>query len=147
MIATTHRKTKLDILATTGADECVLDNRTITGKVRGATKALDLVGPRDLRDTLTAVEKGGIVCTTGILRGVYTLEGFDPIKDIPNSVYLTGFFSNYPTQEIIDVIFAFLNKHALVPTAGAVYNFADIREACMAQDGKVKVDGKIVVKV
>ena len=147
VIATTHRETKFHLLEEAGADKCVLDDRIITGKVHGATKVLDLIGPRDLRDTLTAVEKGGIVCTTGILGGVYALDGFDPIKDIPNGVYLTGFFSNYPTQEIIDDIFAFLNKHALVPKAGAVYDFTDIREACMAQDGKVKVDGKIVVKV
>ena len=49
-------------------------------------------------DTLTAVERGGIVCQTGLLGGVYVLNGFDPIKDIPNGVYLTDFFSNYPTQ-------------------------------------------------
>ena len=145
VIATTHRESKLPLLD--GADERVLDDGTLTGKIHGATKALDLVGPRDLRDTLTAVEKGGIVCNTGILGGVYTLDGFDPIKEIPNGVYLTGFFSNYPTQEIIDEIFAFLNKHRLTPKAGAIYDFADIREACLAQDGKVKVDGKIVVKV
>ena len=36
---------------------------------------------------------------TGILGGVYALNGFDLIKDIPNGVYLTGFFSNYPTQQ------------------------------------------------
>ena len=29
---------------------------------------------------------------------VFTLNDFDPIKDIPNGVYLTGFFSNYPTK-------------------------------------------------
>jgi len=147
VIATTHRESKLSLLADAGADECVLDGGTITGKVRGATKALDLIGPRDLADTLTAVEKGAIVCTTGILGGVYTLEGFDPIKDIPNGVYLTGFFSNYPTQEIMDDIFAFLNANRLTPRVGRVYDFADIRAAVSAQDGNPRVDGKIVVRV
>jgi len=145
VIATTHREGKLPLLA--DADERVLDGGALTGKVHGITRALDLVGPRNLRDTLTAVEKGGIVCNTGILGGVYTLDGFDPIKEIPNGVYLTGFFSNYPTQEILDAIFTFLNQHALTPKVGAVYDFADIRGACLAQDGKVKVDGKIVVRI
>ena len=144
VIATTHRESKLPLLL--DADEAVLDDGALTGKVHGVTKALDLIGPRNLRDTLTAVEKGGIVCQTGLLGGVYTLNGFDPIKDIPNSVYLTGFFSNYPTQQTVDEIFAFLNAKRLVPSCGAVYTFEHIREAIAAQD-EGKDNGKIVVKL
>ena len=89
VIATTHRESKLALIA--DADEAVLDDGKLTGRIHGVTRALDLIGPRNLKDTLTAVEKGGIVCQTGILGGVYALNGFDPIKDIPNGVYLTGF--------------------------------------------------------
>ena len=144
VIATTHRESKLALIA--DADEAVLDDGKLTGRIHGVTKALDLIGPRNLKDTLTAVEKGGIVCQTGILGGVYALNGFDPIKDIPNGVYLTGFFSNYPTQQIMDEIFAFLNKKDLVPVCGQVYNFENIRDAVAAQD-EGKVNGKIVVRV
>ena len=144
VIATTHRETKLALIA--DANEAVLDNDKLTGRIHGVTKALDLIGPRNLKDTLTAVEKGGIVCQTGILGGVYALNGFDPIKDIPNGIYLTGFFSNYPTQQIMDEIFAFLNKKNLVPVCGKVYNFENIRDAVAAQD-EGKVNGKIVVRV
>lgn len=143
-IATTHRESKLSLLS--DADEAVLDDGTLSGKLRGVTKALDLVGPKYLRDTLRAVEKGGIVCNTGILGGVFALNGFDPIKEIPNGVYLTGFFSNYPTQETVDNIMAFLNKHRLEPMIGASYDFDHIRDACIALDGG-KVNGKIVVTV
>ena len=146
VIATTHRESKFSLLTEAGADECVLDDGTLTDKVHGVTKAVDLVGPSALRDTLTAVEKGGIVCNTGILGGVYTLDGFDPIKEIPNGVYLTGFFSNYPTQQIMDDIFVFLNAHRLTPMVGKVFDFEDIREACLAQDKKT-VNGKIIVRV
>ena len=144
VIATTHREAKLPLL--TEADEALLDDGRLTGKVRGITKALDLVGPRFLKDTLTAVEKGGIVCNTGILGGVFTLNGFDPIKDIPNGVYLTGFFSNYPTQQVMDEIFAFLTENCLVPRYGAKFSFADIQNACIALDSG-KVNGKIVIEV
>ena len=144
VIATTHRESKLALIA--DADEAVLDDGKLTGRIHGVTRALDLIGPRNLKDTLTAVEKGGIVCQTGILGGVYALNGFDPIKDIPNGVYLTGFFSNYPTQQIMDEIFAFLNKKKLVPACRKVYNFESICDAVAAQDGG-KVNGKIVVKV
>ena len=146
VIATTHREAKLPLLSATGADKCVLDDGTLTGKVHGVTKALELVGPKSLSDTLTAVEKGAVVCNTGILGGVYTLNGFDPIKDIPNGVYLTGFFSNYPTQEIMDDIFTFLDQHRLTPCRGPVFDFEHIRDALLAQDNKT-ADGKIVVKV
>jgi NADPH:quinone reductase-like Zn-dependent oxidoreductase len=107
---------------------------------------LDLVGPRYLKDTLTAVEKGGIVCNTGILGGVYALNGFDPIKDIPNGVYLTGFFSNYPTQEIVDDMFRFFGEHKLIPVKGEVFAFEAIRDAVYAQESGT-VSGKIVVKL
>lgn len=144
VIATTHRTDKLPLIAE--ADEAVLDDGKLTGKIRDATKALDLIGPRNLKDTLTAVEKGGIVCQTGLLGGVYALNGFDPIKDIPNGVYLTGFFSNYPTQQIMDEIFVFLNDKKLVPMNGKVFDFENIREAIIAQDAG-SVNGKIVIKV
>ncbi|MBE6989147.1 MAG: Zn-dependent oxidoreductase [Ruminococcaceae bacterium] len=144
VIATTHRESKLALIAE--ADEAVLDDGKLTGKVHGITKALDLIGPRDLKDTLTSVEKGGIVCQTGLLGGVYALNGFDPIKDIPNGVYLTGFFSNYPTQTIMDEIFAFLREKRLVPAVGRVYDLEEIPCAAAAQDAG-GVNGKIVIRV
>ncbi|MDE5993322.1 MAG: zinc-binding dehydrogenase, partial [Oscillospiraceae bacterium] len=69
-----------------------------------------------------------------------------PIKDIPNGVYLTGFFSNYPAQEIMDSIFDFIREHKLTPCVGSVFDFENIRDAVLAQDEK-SVNGKIVVKV
>lgn len=144
VIATTHRESKLPLLD--AADEAVLDNGALRRKELGATKALDLVGPRFLRDTLLSVRKGSIVSSTGILGGVFTLNSFDPIKEIPNGVYLTGFFSNDPTQETVDAIFAFLDKHHLEPALGACFAFGQIRDACLALDGG-GVNGKIVVRL
>ena len=144
MVATTHREEKLKSLV--GAEEAILDDGKLTGRVHGVTKALDLIGPRYVKDTLTAVEKGGVVCQSGILGGVYALQHFDPIKDIPNGVYLTGFFSNYPSQQVMDEIFSFLKEHHLTPACGQVYDFEKIRDALCAQD-EGKINGKIVVKV
>ena len=56
------------------------------GKVQRINKVLDLIGAKTLTDTLKIVTKRGIVCNTGILGGVYALNNFDPIKDIPNGV-------------------------------------------------------------
>ena len=90
------------------------------------------------------VDKGGIVCNTGVLGGVYRLNDFDPIKGIPNEVYLTGFHSNWPSQERMDAIFGFLTQHRLTPLFGAHFDFRDIREACIALD-EGRINGKIVV--
>jgi NADPH:quinone reductase-like Zn-dependent oxidoreductase len=144
VVATTHRENKLELLKGCGADECILDDGRLRGKVSGITKALELVGAKTLCDTLFSVQHGGIVCHTGILGGVYSLNGFDPIKDIPNGVYLSGFFSNYPTQKVVDEMFAFIEEHNVQPQAGAIYAFSDIRQACIDLDGG-KVNGKIVV--
>ncbi len=144
IIATTHRGDKLDLLS--DADIALVDDGTLTGKTEKADKALDLIGPKYLRDTLTAVKPGGIVCQTGLLGGVYSLNGFDPIKDIPNGVYLTGFFSNYPTQSVMDDIFGFIEEKGIVPAYGKIFGFDDIRSAVTAQD-EGGVNGKIVVEI
>lgn len=142
VIATTHRESKLTLIA--NADEALLDDGMFSGK--GVTKALELVGAKTLRHTLRIMSRGGIVCHTGLLGGVYTLDGFDPIKEIPNGVYLTGFFSNYPTQQTVDEIFAFLNEHRLEPCFGECFDFEHIKDACIALDSG-NVNGKIVVKM
>ncbi|MBR6214558.1 MAG: zinc-binding dehydrogenase [Candidatus Methanomethylophilaceae archaeon] len=142
IIGTTHRESKLGLLK--GVDEAVLDNGELSEKRLIADKALDLIGPKSILDTLRTVKKGGIVCDTGILGGVFELNGFDPIKDIPNGVYLTGYFSNYPTQELVDSIFQFIRDHDLHPTYAQRFDFKEIRDACRALD-EGRSNGKIVV--
>ena len=145
--ATTHREEKIHLLKESGADECVLDSGNLSEEYGGRfDKILELVGCKTVCDSLLCAKKGGIVCNTGVLGGVFALDGFDPIKDIPNGVFLTGFFSNSPSQENIDSIFAFLNEHSLKPLVGKVFPFTEIATACAECDGG-KVNGKIVVKV
>ena len=48
VIATTHKESKLKLISC--ADEQVLDDGKLTGKIPGVTKALDLVGPKNLKD-------------------------------------------------------------------------------------------------
>lgn len=112
-------------------------------KSHSTDKILELIGPKTIRNSLNHLYHGGIVCNTGILGGEYYLNGLDPIKEIPNGCYLTGFFSNYPTQATIDKIFAFIDKHSITPFIGASFKFSDIKQAIKAQENGV--DGKIVV--
>jgi len=144
VIATTHRSGKLPLLA--AADETILDEGALAPVLsgRGITRVLELVGPSTLRDSLRCLAPGGILCHTGVLGGVFTLDGFDPIKEIPNGVCLTGFFSNTPTPEVIGDMMAFISGHHLRPTIGRRYTFDHIADACTALD-QGTVDGKIVV--
>ena len=142
VIGTTHRESKFGLLK--GIDEAILDDGNLSDKGPIADKVLDLVGPKSILDSLRTVKKGGIVCDTGILGGVFELNGFDPIKDIPNGVYLTGYFSNYPTQEMVDSIFRFIRDYELHPTYAKRFDFMDIRDACIALD-EGRTNGKIVV--
>ena len=146
VIGTTHRESKMQRLKDAGCDECLLDDRSLRGRVHGVNKALELIGIKTVQDTMMGVEQGGIVCNTGVLGKVYEWNHFDPIKDIPNGVCLTGFYSNYPTTGMMRDIYHFMDEHHLKPLYGAVYDFKDIREACIALD-EGKVNGKIVVRV
>lgn len=146
VVGTTHRQSKLPLMEDAGCDECILDEGSIRGKVSGVTKALELIGIKTVQDTMMIVEQGGIVCNTGVLGKVYEWNHFDPIKDIPNGVCLTGFYSNYPTQGMMQDIFSFMDKYGLKPLVGARFGFDRIRDACIALDGG-KVNGKIVVEM
>lgn len=144
VLATTHKAEKLPLLTDAGVDEALLDDGNLAGKGQSVTKALELVGIKSAPDTLRCMAQGGIVCVTGVLGKVYEWSHFDPIKDVPNGVYLTGFYSNFPSKESIGAIFTFLTAHKLKPLLGAVYPFSDIKRACLALDSGT-INGKIVV--
>lgn len=83
------------------------------------------------------------MCNTGVLGGVFTLEHFAPIQEIPSGVYLISVHCNFPTQADIDSIFSFLTEHTLQPLIGAHFAFRDIAQTCAACDNG-KVNRKIV---
>lgn len=144
VIATTHRSGYAERLRDFGADEVVLDDGALSHAGVRAHKALELIGPKTLQDTLGCLTRGGICCDTGILGGVYALDRFDPIKDIPNGRYLAGFFSNYPTLQVMDALFTFVSEHRLEPFVAASFPFDRLSDALALQDSG-GFQGKIVV--
>lgn len=144
VVATTHRKKYVELLQGFSPDEVVIDDGFLADAGVRATKVLELIGPRTLRDSLACLEPGGICCNTGILGGEFVLDGFDPIKEIPNGCYLTGFFSNYPTQEVMDSIFRFVAEKAIEPFVAQVFDFDHLVDALALQDAG-GFQGKLVV--
>lgn len=149
--ATTRQAGKLDFLKGCGADIPLLDDGTLAAQLRsanpkGVEKILELVGPATLEESMTFLAFQGIVCSTGILGSKGVLEHFDPIKSIPNGVYLSSFFSNFPTQERMDDIFAHIKRHQLKSIIGRIFLFAEIGQAHLLMERSM-ANGKVVVTI
>ena len=148
VIAACRKESSFDELKSIGADCCIIDDERIHEQDLSfkPNKLLELVGPRTLRDSLLTVTRPGYVCNTGILGNVFSVANFDPIKYIPNGVFLTGFFSNFPTQETIDRMFAVIKSAGIQPLYSKVFTIEHIAEAHTLLE-KGGAGGKIVLKI
>ncbi len=151
VLASTRKESKAEFLKSQGADHVLIDNGALTEQLyrlypHGIDKILELIGASTLLESLKLAAYHGIVCHTGMLGKKGTLDGFDPIKDIPNGVYLTGFFSNYPTQQAIDAIFKLIKEKNLHPVIANVFSLNEIAEAHELAENN-EANGKIVVKI
>lgn len=147
VIAACRKEKDFDRLKTIGADFCCIDDGHLSERLPNdmrPNKVLELVGPATLQDSLRCVSRPGYVCNTGILGNVFTVEYFDPIKYIPNGVFLTGFFSNFPTQKIIDSLFRLINEQHIKPLYAKVFRMDEIVEAHTLLE-KGGAGGKIVI--
>ena len=151
VVATTRNRNKTDILKEYGADDVVLESdgfpeRFLAKFQNGASKVLELIGASTLRESLKLTALHGIVCHTGLLGGVYGLKNFDPIKEIPSGVYLTGFYSNYPTQTQIADMMDLIEREDIHPIISGRFTIEQIADAHLnaEQGGQI---GKIVVAV
>jgi len=151
VMASTRNVNKREILLHQGADHVVIDDGTFKAQVlritpTGVNKILELVGAATLFESASLLRHHGIVCVTGILGKKATLDNFYPIKDVPSGVYLTGFSSNYPTQDIIDDIFNHINKYHLHPVIAKVLKLSEIGQAHLMMENN-QANGKLVVIV
>lgn len=96
VMATTRRSDKhiSDLMKSCGAGEVLVDTGNIADSVlkvwpTGATKVLELVGTTTLNDSFQCVQEGGVVCMTGIVGNKWTLDGWNPMENIPTAAFLT----------------------------------------------------------
>ena len=149
VIASSRRESSFDKLKAVGADYCVIDDGNIAAQMTDELrpdKVLELIGPATLQDSLRCVRHPGYVCNTGILGNQFTVPAFDPIKYIPNGVFLTGFFSNFPTQEAIDGILRLLEASGQKPLYSKVFSLEEISQAHTLLE-KGGAGGKIVLDI
>jgi NADPH:quinone reductase len=151
VLASTRKERKRDLLTKSGADNILIDDGTIPKQLislypQGVNKVLELIGPSTLLESAKLVRHHGIICSTGVLGRKGFLNSFDPIKDLPSGVYLTGFFSNYPTQAIINDIFEYILKHKLHPVISNIFSLDEIGQAHKLMENDL-ANGKVVVRI
>ena len=151
VLASTRNENKGDLLKRQGADNVLIDNGTIREQLfslypAGVKKVLELIGPATLLESAGLLSHRGIICSTGVLGEKGVLNNFDPIKDLPSGVYLTGFFSNYPAQILINNIFEHLNKYKLHPVISKVFSLNEIGLAHALMENNT-ANGKVVVSL
>jgi len=151
VLASTRNENKGDLLKRQGADNVLIDDGTIREQLfslypDGVKKVLELIGPATLLESAGLLSHRGIICSTGVLGEKGVLNNFDPIKDLPSGVYLTGFFSNYPAQILINNIFEHLNKFKLHPVISKVFSLNEIGLAHALMENNT-ANGKVVVSL
>jgi NADPH:quinone reductase and related Zn-dependent oxidoreductases len=148
VIAACRRESSFEKLQAAGADHCVIDDERLSEHpwAERPNKMLELVGIKTLYDSLRTVTEPGYVCHTGNLGFVFTASDFNPIKDIPNGVYLTSFYSNYPTQAVIDDLFRLIRRGGIRPLYSKVFGMDEIATAHkLLETGGA--GGKIVLRI
>lgn len=149
VLATTRKDEKRQLLKNIGADDVLIEGGTIGTQLKalypqGVTKILELIGAETLLESMSLLRKHGIVCVTGILGKKATLDNFYPIKDIPTGIYLTGFVSNSPNQQIINTLFNHIKQYNIQPTIASVFSLNQIVEAHALMESN-HANGKIVI--
>jgi NADPH:quinone reductase len=151
VLASTRNENKREVLQQQGTDYVVIDDGTLKAQVlsifpSGVSKVLELIGAATLFESASLLKHHGIVCVTGILGKKGTLDNFYPVKDLPSGVYLTGFSSNYPSQNIINDIFEHIHKHNLHPVISRVFSLDEIGLAHELMEND-NANGKVIVKL
>ena len=148
VIAAVRRESSFEKLKAIGADDCIIDDERISQQRLSMrpNKILELIGPKTLRDSLFTVSRPGYVCNTGVLGNVYSIPQFDPIKYIPNGVFLTGFYSNFPSKPTIQGMFDLINQAHIQPLYAKVFTLEEIVEAHTLLE-KGGAGGKIILKL
>ncbi|MCB1053720.1 MAG: zinc-binding dehydrogenase [Acidobacteria bacterium] len=152
-VGTTTRSAKrIQELMQAGADEVWVDDGQIHQAMQeqGFTpydRVLELIGTKTLLDSLRCVDRGGIVCMTGILGGEWVLKDFHPMGDIPTGVKLTSYSGEAADMKREDFqnYVQLIESGALKVKAGPVFDFLDLPKAHALMDAN-QAGGKIVVR-
>ena len=126
---TSRKEAKIQRLLDEGFDAFVLDIHNELQTEEKYDKVLDLIGPAALRDTFLHMNEGSIVCVTGLLGGIWALDSFDPLEDLPENAYITSFHSGNVTSEKMQKIIDFIKEYKVEIKAEKVFRLEDVPKA------------------
>ena len=126
---TSRKEAKIRRLLDEGFDAVVLDIHNELQTEEKYDKVLDLIGPAALRDTFLHMNEGSIVCVTGLLGGIWALDSFDPLEDLPENAYITSFHSGNVTSEKMQKIIDFIKEYKVEIKAEKVFRLEDVPKA------------------
>ena len=125
----TRSTKKAGLLKQAGYEDVILE---ADGKLRTEerfAKVLELIGPATLTDTFAHTAEGGIVCSTGQLGNQWTIEGMDPIFDLPPNGYLTSFYSGNVDGAKLQAMLDYVEKYRVDAAPARVFSLDQVPEA------------------
>lgn len=145
LVGTTRSASRAGLLLDAGYDDTVLDvDGALQVEGRPYQRAFELVGPATLKDTCRHVAEGGIVCSTGQLGGVWYMEDFDPIVDLPANGFLTSFYSGNVDEGRLAGLIGYVEEMGVDVRPTAVFPLERMADAHRLL-GSSKGYGKVVV--
>ncbi|MGN0060196.1 MAG: zinc-binding dehydrogenase [Coriobacteriales bacterium] len=145
LVGTTRSASRAGLLLDAGYDDTVLDvNGALQVEGHPYQRVLELVGPATLKDTCSHVSEGGIVCNTGKLGGVWYMEDFDPIVDLPANGFLTSFYSGNVDEKRLAGLISYIEDNSLDMKPTAVFSLERMADAHRFLESS-KGFGKVVV--
>jgi len=145
VFATTRNLQKADQLHVVGVDTVVEDQSGKLATDETFDKVLEMTGADSLVDSMSFLNRGGILCLTGALDGVWTIPDFDPFGGVPSDRYLTTFSSDIDISgQTVSGVFKLIDDHQIDVKPAKVFQLSQISEA---QDSLDQHDsfGKVVV--
>ncbi|MFT8411694.1 MAG: zinc-binding dehydrogenase [Schleiferilactobacillus perolens] len=131
IVGTTRSVKKRPLLEKVGMNQIIVtpDALKLPADTKPFDKIVDLIGPASTRDSLRHLNQFGIANVTGELGGVWYLQDFDPITDIPNDRYLTGFSSADVSARVLQEMITFIEERHIDVSPIKTFPLSETRQA------------------
>lgn len=120
---------KEEQLKEAGFDQVILDKDGVLQTEEQFDKVLDLVGPSAILDTFARTADGGMICSCGLLGGLWTIPDFDPIEMLYRNLYLTTFASGNVSQDKLQALVDFVERYQIDVRPEKVFSIEQIQDA------------------
>ena len=125
----TRKAEKGPRLLAAGFTDFIEDRNGILDTEEVFDKILELIGPATIKDSLSHINEGGIVCSTGQLGGKWFLEDFDPIMELKRNSYLTTFHSSDVSGEKLNELLAYIEEKGVAVEPERVFTLEEVAQA------------------